>query len=107
MIHHHRLSAVERLLWRWRRARPNFLVGWPTWFENRWSQVRGVWVRRHAGQLPDGGRPELARVCRASAAPWPILVGRERLMGLSVAGGGPLSARQAFPDPLWAPAVPK
>ena len=49
-----RLSGVERVRWRWRRLRPNFLVGWPTWFMNRWSQIRSVWVRRRAKQLRGG-----------------------------------------------------
>jgi len=54
MIHHHGLTGVERLRCRVRRLRPNFLVGWPTWFKNRWSQVRGVWVRRRARRLRFG-----------------------------------------------------
>ena len=51
MIHLHQLSRVEQLRWRWRRLRPNFLVGWPTWFKNRWSRACQVWVRRRAKQL--------------------------------------------------------
>jgi hypothetical protein len=48
-------TKLDRLAWTLRRLTPNFMVGWPCWFGNRWSGVRGVWVGHRAAQF---GRSE-------------------------------------------------
>jgi len=44
-------TRLDRLAWTFRRLTPNFMVGWPCWFGNRWSSVRGVWVGHRAAQF--------------------------------------------------------
>lgn len=44
-------TRLDRLAWTLRRLQPNFMVGWGCWFGNRWSSVRGVWVKHRAAQL--------------------------------------------------------
>ena len=45
------VSRGERLRFPLLRSRLSFVMGWPSWFRNRWADVREIWVRRRAAEF--------------------------------------------------------